>query len=268
MQSNLRLALLVVVFSAIAAAGSLAWADHGHGRRHGHGGGHVSVGGFRGHSGWGSHWGGSIRLGSSYFGYSRPYYRSYYYHPYTYSYSAYPYVYGYPYGYGFGYGYPYAYGYYGYPSRYLNYSYPSYYYSYPTGHYVDGYSVNSNVLYDNDAPAPREYVVSRPVTDVARMEVRLPDPDGRIWVEGKQMTSTGAVRQFRSPQLDPAKQYTYTLRAEWHENGKLISEEREVKVQANSLAVVDFTKPSQAAPATDGPALPDLPPPQPRPTAE
>lgn len=258
MLSNLRRALVVVVFSAIAGVGSFVWADHGHGGwngGHGFGGGHVSVGHFGGHSGWGNHWGGGnfwggsgIRFYSGYRNYGWPYsyYRNYYY-PYTYSYFGYPYLYGY-------YGYPTSY-YYGYPNYY--YGYPSTYFTYPSD-YVNG----STDVY-SDAP-PREYVVSRPVADVARVEFRLPDPQAVLWVQGKEMTSSGTVRQFRSPPLDPAQQYTYTVKAQWHNNGKLFEEERQVKVQSNALAVVDFTQPTQAIADTQGPALPDLPPPRPK----
>jgi hypothetical protein len=73
------------------------------------------------------------------------------------------------------------------------------------------------------------------------------------------------VRHFRSPQLDPSQQYTYTIKAEWNDNGKQVVDERRVKVQANALAVVDFNQPSQGAPATQRPAMPDLPPPQQQP---
>jgi uncharacterized protein (TIGR03000 family) len=78
------------------------------------------------------------------------------------------------------------------------------------------------------------------------------------------MSSSGTVRQFRSPPLDPAQQYTYTVKAQWHENGKVFEEERQVKVRPNDLAVVDFTQPTQVASDAQGPALPDLPPPRPK----
>jgi uncharacterized protein (TIGR03000 family) len=159
------------------------------------------------------------------------------------------------------------YSYYNYPSVY--YGYPSYYYSYPSGYYTypsDVYlNLNGGDYYYGDASPPSEYVVSRPVSDVARLEIRLPDPQGTIWVQGKEMTSAGTVRQFKSPQLDPAQQYTYTVKAQWHDNERLFEDERQVKVQANALAVVDFNQPTHAAPDAQGPALPDLPPPQPRP---
>jgi len=267
MFTNIRRALLVLVFSAIASTGSFLWADHGHGGRHGGRGfdgdhGHGGFSHFGGHSGWGGRLGIGLGFNSGYRNYGWPYSYGYYpyryYRPYSYSYFGYPYLYGYS-------GYPSTY--YSYPSFYPADSYPSPYSAYPSS--CDGcqgdYASSSND-YDQDDARPTtdgEYVVSRPVSDVARVEFRLPDPQATIWVQGKEVNSSGTVRQFQTPQLDPTQQYTYTVRAQWHDNGKLFEEQKQVKVQPNALAVVDFTRPSEAA-SDNGPALSDLPPPKPR----
>jgi uncharacterized protein (TIGR03000 family) len=250
---NTRCVLFATVLSAIASAASLALADHDHGRgwSGGWGGGHdhVSFGHFD-HGGFNSHFGfGGVRFYSG---------RGFYGWPYAYSYR--PYVYSY---------WPYTYGFYGYPSVYSNYGYPSSYYGYPGGYYAMGddnnYIVAQPSIGNGDANAPpRDYIVSRPVSNTARLEVRLPDPQATIWVEGKEIASSGAVRQFNSPPLEPSHQYTYTVKAEWHDNGKLLSDQRQVSVEPNGQFVVDFTQPP-AATSTLGPTLPDLPPPQPRP---
>src|SRR3954452_7773851 len=269
MLSHMRHAFLATVFAAIASTASLAFADHGHGGHDGggghgggwsgghgggwsggHGGGWSGGHGVSfGHSGWGG--GGSRFYGGSFYG--SPF-RSYYsyYRPYSYFYR--------PYSYGI-FGYPYLYNYYSYPS--------SYYYGYPTYYnYPNDYFANGNDYYDGSvevaASPPREYVVSRPVGDVARLEIRLPDPQATIWVQGKEIPSSGAVRQFKSPPLDPSHQYTYSVRCEWNNNGKVVSEEREVNVEPNGRSVVDFTRPGPAV-RDAGPGLPDLPPPSPRP---
>ncbi len=198
--------------------------------------------------GFNNYWGGN-RFYSGYRNYGWPYSSFYnYYRPYSYGYSYF--------------GYPFLYGYYGYPSSY--YSYPSYYYSYPSDYFADGDNYYNGNVYANVQP-PQEYVVARPVADVAHMEVRLPDPQATIWVEGKEMTSTGTMRRFKSPQLDPSRQFTYHVKAEWRDNGQPVTDERQVKVQANALAVVDFTRPVEASTNPQAPALPDLPPPQPNP---
>jgi len=272
----MRHIFLAAVFSAIAIAAAPAFADHGHGGHDGggghgggwsgghgggwsggHGGGWSGGHGVSfGHSGWGG--GGSRFYGGSFYG--SPF-RSYYsyYRPYSYFYR--------PYSYGI-FGYPYLYNYYSYPSSYY-YGYPTYSYSYPSDYFANGSDYYAGNDYyegsvDVDASPTRAYVVSRPVGDVARLEIRLPDPQATIWGQGKEIPSSGAVRQFKSPPLDPSHQYTYSIRCEWNNNGKVVSEEREVNVEPNGQSVVDFTRPGRAL-RDAGSALPDLPPPSPRP---
>lgn len=251
---------VTLLAATIALSGSLVRADHGHGggpsfSGHSFSGGHMSVGHFGGMGGF-SHWGGngfnhwnaghfhSGFVGHPYsYAYHRPYYR--YARPFYFS----PFVYGY-------FGYPYMYGNYGYPTYYDD-SYP-YDYFYGPG---DVYANQGN-SYAIDSAFPQAYFVSRPVNNVAQVEIRLPDPQATIWVEGKQMTGSGTVRQYKSPPLDPADQYTYDIRAEWNVNGKPVTDERRVSVQANMHTVVDFTQP---APADQAPAIPELPAPKARP---
>jgi uncharacterized protein (TIGR03000 family) len=274
MFTNLRKVLVALLFAAIAGTGSLALAAHGggggHGGGHGGGGHGWSGGGGHGWSGGGGHgwsgggghgWGGGDHSwsgghgGFNYWGGGGRYYSNRFYGGWPYSYSYYR-----PYRY---FAYPYLSGYYGYPSSYFSYGYGyPYYYSYPS----DYYSYGANDYYADtpqydDSPSPQQYVASRPIADVARIEVRLPDPDGTLWVQGQQMTTTGSVRHFRSPQLDPSQQYTYNLKAQWNDNGKLVTDERQVKVQANGLAVVDFTQPTATSGSVRDMAMPPLPPP-------
>jgi uncharacterized protein (TIGR03000 family) len=206
----------------------------------------VSYGHYGGYGGFNNYRGGG-RYYSGYRNYGWPYaYRSYrnYYRPYAF-------------GLGF-YGYPFGYASYGYP---YGYAYPNYYYSYPSDYYLgDGGVYYGDTDYSNVVP-PQQYAVSRPVSDIARLEVRLPDPQATIWVQGQEMTSSGTVRQFKSPQLEPSQQFVYHVKAEWNANGKPVTDERQVKVQANSFALVDFTKPVEVAPTPQAPAIPDLPPP-------
>ena len=261
MLSKMRIVLIAAVVTALATATSLAWAEHGHGGHGGGGGwsgshGHASFGHFD-YGGYHNHFGGThFYSGRGYYGWPsfysyRPY--SYFYRPYAY-YS--PYTFGYL-------GYPYSYNYYGYPSGY--YGYPAYYNSDPSDYCStcdDDGSVALLPFDDLKASAPREYSVSRPVPNTAGVEIRLPDPDATIWVEGKEIASSGTVRQFHSPPLEASRQFTYTIKAEWHDNGKLVSDQRKVNVESNRQTVVDFTQPLPSATNTDTTELPTLPPPQ------
>src|SRR2546423_7427880 len=96
---NMRRVLLVVIFSAISGAASIAWAEHGHGDgghfdgRFDGGHSHVSFGHFDGHSGFSNHLGfGGIRFDSGHHHFnSWPF--SFYDRPYSYRYFGYPYAY-------------------------------------------------------------------------------------------------------------------------------------------------------------------------------
>ena len=149
-------------------------------------------------------------------------------------------------GYGHSYGHYHARPYYYYP---FNYYRP--YGVYPYGYYGDG-------DYYSDLQPRRQYTVSRPATDVARVEVRMPDSNGTVWIQGKQMSSKGAVRRFTSPTLDSATEYVYTVRAEWNDNGRPVTDQRKVAVRADSSAVVDFGRSDETVRvgSSDDPTLP------------
>ncbi len=208
-------------------------------------------------------YGNYANYGRGYYNYGR-YYRSWPYRAYAYgNYWRYyrPYIYNLGY-----YGYPYLSSYFGYPSSYYYNSYPAYYSSYPTYNdsYAPNYYGNSAEELPGDAyanvPPPSGNVGNRSAGDTARIEIRLPDPQASIWVEGQSIASSGEVRQFNSPQLDPSRQFSYDVKAAWIENGKLMTDERRVKVRANAQSVIDFTKPGQTAPDAG-----QLPPPVPLP---
>ncbi len=198
---------VAAVLAALSGAPT-AWGQHGGG---GHsGGGHFGGGG---HSG-GGHYCGGGHYGGGHFGGGH--------------YSG-----GGHYGYGLGlhlgtghhYGSPYYYN-----------VYPTYPYRYYGGYYGDGYIQPRGV-----------YTVSRPLVDVASIEVRLPDDQGRVWMQGQKMSSAGATRRFQSPALDPSRTYAYTISAAWYEDGRLVTQERKVDIRANSAVVVDFTRAEEPA---------------------
>ncbi len=110
---------------------------------------------------------------------------------------------------------------------------------YNNGYYGSSYYGNGYGSYSTDA-----YVVQRPV-NVAYVEVRLPTADAEYWLQGIKQGGSGAVRRFASPDIDPARNFVYTVSAAWHENGRLVTSERRVDVRAGTSVVVDFTQPVQ-----------------------
>jgi uncharacterized protein (TIGR03000 family) len=131
---------------------------------------------------------------------------------------------GVPYGwYGYG-GYeawPHAYHGYGYNG----YGYPRYY---DRGYYYEPYYSGNNVPMVTD--------------DVATIDVFVPDPNARVWVQGTETRTQGTERQYVSPPLERGYDYTYIVRARWRENGETMEAERQVPVRPGRNATVDFTR--------------------------
>jgi uncharacterized protein (TIGR03000 family) len=181
---------------------------------------------------------------------------------------------GYGIGLSIGFGSGYGYGY-GYPAYYP--SYPAYYSSYPalySGYPAYGVAYSPPVISTppavvaSDLPPVPSRTVFAPVAgadepaakpNAARIEVRLPDADAEVWVDGRQTRAKGRVRILVSPELIPGKAYGYKVTAAWTRDGRQVGEEKVVEVAAGKTIVVDFTRP-------DGPD--ELPFPKERPPAK
>jgi uncharacterized protein (TIGR03000 family) len=64
--------------------------------------------------------------------------------------------------------------------------------------------------------------------------------DARFFVGGEPTTQTGTVRYFVSPALPPGKVFHYTVRVDWVENGKQVSQTERIPVQAGEIHCVDI----------------------------
>jgi uncharacterized protein (TIGR03000 family) len=78
--------------------------------------------------------------------------------------------------------------------------------------------------------------------DTVLLEVRVPNDDSEVTVEGKVMLRQGNMRRYVSPPLEPGQRYHYEVRASWVENEKEINETRRVEVRAGQRVIVDFTR--------------------------
>jgi uncharacterized protein (TIGR03000 family) len=96
------------------------------------------------------------------------------------------------------------------------------------------YTLHITVLPQKNEEAP----------ETALMIAHLPE-DARTWFEDEPTKSTGTLRQFVSPPLTPDKDYTYTVRVEWPENGKWVSQVHKFAVHAGDIHCIDVI-PSQA----------------------
>jgi uncharacterized protein (TIGR03000 family) len=74
----------------------------------------------------------------------------------------------------------------------------------------------------------------------ARIRVAVPDANAQVFFDDSPTRQTGLERFFYSPPLDTTKNYSYTVRATWMENGKEVSRTKDVKVQSGRTSIVDF----------------------------
>jgi uncharacterized protein (TIGR03000 family) len=184
------------------------------------------------------------------------------YYPGVYSYGYYPgtYSYGYSPGYNLGY---YSYGYapysWGYSPTYTSSYYPSYYwygssgyypgttwgsYGYPAASPTDYYStatMGSGSSYPSNTASYSYGAPARPQQNSVLLNVRLPDPNADVWVEGKLTQQRGTSREYQSPPIDPNRNFVYDVRARWTQDGKEVEQTKTVRVRANDIATVDFT---------------------------
>ena len=59
-----------------------------------------------------------------------------------------------------------------------------------------------------------------------------------FWVEEVRTRSTGRTRYFNSPPLRPGREYSYTVRAAWIEDGRWVSQPQRIAVQAGMIQAI------------------------------
>ena len=93
------------------------------------------------------------------------------------------------------------------------------------------------------------YVPPQPRELPATLVVLLP-ADASLDIQGVRMSQAGDRRRFTSPPLAVGRQYTYTLKAQWQDNGQPVVRERAVPVRAGEEVVVDLrTAPKDESPS-------------------
>jgi len=144
-----------------------------------------------------------------------------------------------------------------------SYSNPNYYYGgYPSYYTTPGYRYGSTPYYGTtyysgptyysapsmaQAPSLGNYqsFYSGPATtsvaaDRARLHVVLPTPDAQLWVENEATQQQGPERWFDSPPVQAGKDYMYTVRARWTQNGRQVEAKKDVTVRAGQETTVAF----------------------------
>ncbi len=81
--------------------------------------------------------------------------------------------------------------------------------------------------------------------DKAYVDVMLPRPDARVWFGDQPTGQTGQHRIFVSPSLQANKDFVYTIKAQWMENGQEVTRQKDVDVRAGQQAHVSFVDNAQ-----------------------
>jgi uncharacterized protein (TIGR03000 family) len=137
-------------------------------------------------------------------------------------------------------------------------------YGMATPGYVQPYAATPGTPTTPTTPAPGATTSSYPPGTSAKLTVKLPAPDAQVWVDNWQPQMTGAERMLTTPPLQPGQTYHYTVKAQWNDGGRPVTQERRIDFQAGQEVTVDFTQP---APPTTPPAssTPTTPPASPAP---
>jgi uncharacterized protein (TIGR03000 family) len=103
-----------------------------------------------------------------------------------------------------------------------------------------GYS--SPRYYQRAVPGYPVYAPQVVAPAVASTQVHIQVPaEAKVWFNNQPTAQTGAVREFVSSPLIPGQEYSYTVRATWHEGNLEIERERVVSFTAGDQVNVDFT---------------------------
>jgi uncharacterized protein (TIGR03000 family) len=86
-------------------------------------------------------------------------------------------------------------------------------------------------------PAPSAPPAATPTS--ASLRISLP-ADAQLFVGEINTHSAGADRTFRSPPLTEGKTYAYEFRAELERDGRVITQTKQVVIQAGQSATVSF----------------------------
>jgi uncharacterized protein (TIGR03000 family) len=96
-----------------------------------------------------------------------------------------------------------------------------------------------------EVPGTPATVAPPPVAALAQpvplaVEVHVPRPDARLYIDGTEAKGSGLVRKFATPPLSTTAAITYELRAEWAVDGRTTTHTKQATGRAGENVVVEF----------------------------
>jgi uncharacterized protein (TIGR03000 family) len=92
---------------------------------------------------------------------------------------------------------------------------------------------------EGTVPVPSSVV---PASSETEVRVLLPDAGAQVWIDGLKSSGTDATRFFGFPDETPGKHYLHKITVTLPRDGKMVTEEREVRVGGGGRVMVDFRK--------------------------
>lgn len=128
------------------------------------------------------------------------------------------------------------------------------------------YFTYGNTSYTTESPSPIPAYVPRmpfaplppPMQMTALLKVQVP-LDAEIWLDGRKMRSMGPMRHYRTPPLDPTREYAYEVRAHWLFDNKPVEDVRHIAIRAGATVLIDFTHLDPLVPRPSTPPPPSPP---------
>jgi uncharacterized protein (TIGR03000 family) len=75
-----------------------------------------------------------------------------------------------------------------------------------------------------------------------KLEVLVPTPNTKVFIDNQETTSTGLQRYFNSPSLLGRDTYTYSIRAEWTDGENKVTHTKQVSGRPGDQVRVEFLK--------------------------
>jgi uncharacterized protein (TIGR03000 family) len=118
------------------------------------------------------------------------------------------------------------------------------------GYYDRGYYTPAPTYRESYYPAEpsyrESYAAPAPATSYAssgaRVEVRLPDPNATVWFDEHRSEVSGSPRVFVFSSENDDRMYKHRVKASWNQDGRMVTQEREIEVRGGGTATVDFTR--------------------------
>jgi uncharacterized protein (TIGR03000 family) len=105
--------------------------------------------------------------------------------------------------------------------------------------FVDASTINTSIIaYSEPASSYNEETAS--YANEVQLSITLPVAEARLWIQDQVMPGAGTERVFSSPPLEAGRDFVYTIRATWTQDGREVSEEKTLAVTAGQSLVADF----------------------------